>query len=250
MSNPEDKSSKANTSVVELGSVTGDGAESYWTPLRRENAEWLRSNAPPLAEMYEGALKILFAPGFPGKLRFVAHAMREIVNRLPDALGAAKGSHVDYAGRCNGIEMDWVKHGLPTDGTVPGALSDGAVSQSADVSIPRSVYLKVAALVKTHSRRCKNKERAGQFLDTIDPDGRDQSRKAILARDWTGLGSWAVGRAHLRSEGLNNKASTSEEMEHELLQEFERLEAGMGAFFREFFSTTDEIDKILEDANS
>jgi len=250
MSNPEDESSKAKASEVELASVTGDGGESYWTPLRRENAEWLRSNAPPLAEVYEGALKILFAPDFPGKLRFVAHAMREIVNRLPDALGAAKGSHVDYAGSCNRIETDWVKHGLPTDGTVPGAVSDGAVSQSGDVSVPRSVYLEVAALVMVHSQRGQNKERAGQFLDTIDPDGRDQHRKAILARDWTGIGRWTVKRAHLPSEGLNNKASTSEEMEDELLHEFERLEAAMGAFFREFFSTTDEIDKILEDANS
>jgi hypothetical protein len=250
MSTPEDESSNAKASEVPLASVTGDGGESYWTLLRRENADWLRSNAPPLAEVYEGALTILFAPGFPGKLRFVAHAMREIVNRLPDALGTAKASRVDYPGSCDRIERDWLKHGLPTDGTVPGAVSDGAVSDSADVSVPRSVYLEVAALVKVHLQRGKNKERAGQFLDTIDPDGRDQHRKGILARDWTGIGRWAVGRAHVPSEGLNNKASTAEEMQDALLQEFERLEAAMGAFFREFFSTTDEIDKILEDANS
>src|SRR5208282_5177201 len=159
-------------------------------------------------------------------------------------------SHIDYSGHCSGIEADWVNRGLPTDGTVPGAVSDGAVSESADVSVPRSVYLKVAALVEAHSRRGKNKERAGQFLDTIDPDGLDQARKAILARGWTGIGRWAVGRAHLPSEGLNSKDSTSEELEDQLLQEFERLEAAMGAFFREFFSTTDELDKILADANS
>ena len=119
MSNPEDESPKAKASEAELAYEAGNGGEFYWTPLRRENAKWLRSNAPPLAEVYEGALKILFAPGFPGKLRFVAHAMREIVNRLPDALGAAKASHIDYADRCSRIETDWVKHGLPTDGTVP-----------------------------------------------------------------------------------------------------------------------------------
>jgi hypothetical protein len=69
-----------NSSSAIAQSPSQQATPSYWTPLRRELADWLRSKAPQLAELYEGALKILFEQDFPGKLRFVTHAMREIVN--------------------------------------------------------------------------------------------------------------------------------------------------------------------------
>lgn len=64
--------------------------ETYWTEPRQELRAWFQRNAPSLGELYEGALRMFFAPEFPGRVRFVAHAVREIRNRLPDAIAGPK----------------------------------------------------------------------------------------------------------------------------------------------------------------
>jgi hypothetical protein len=214
--------------------------------------DWLRRNAPQLAELYEGALKILFEADFPGKVRFVTHAMREIVNRVPDVVGVAQAERVEYTSHCDSIQRDWRKHGLPTDGTIPGNLNVN-VTDAGDVSLPKSLYLKVAALVKAHSdSRKTNKERGTDLFNVIEPnDPALQYRRVLLVQEWQSIGRWAVGKAHVPVKGLAAPSVHSEETsEIELLHWFERLETALGAFFREFFNTTDELDKILEDANS
>src|SRR5262249_17939537 len=54
---------------------------SCWTPERLELKAWLTRNAPSLAELYEGAICLLFEHRLPGYTRFVTHAAREIANR-------------------------------------------------------------------------------------------------------------------------------------------------------------------------
>jgi hypothetical protein len=68
--------------------------KACWTPRRRELREWLRRNAPSLAELYEGAVSLLFDVPIPGYTRFVAHAVREI-RRPQSAAPLAMGSSSD-----------------------------------------------------------------------------------------------------------------------------------------------------------
>lgn len=237
---------KQLTGAVE--SASSDASNS--SPLRREVAEWLRRRAPDLADLYEGALKILSEPSFPGKLRFVAHAIREIVNRLPDALGAPAAAHIQYHNSCDRLEQDWRAHGLPIDGTIPCT-----PEADPEIRLPRSVFLKVSALLRAHSdARSDNEQRSDRMFELIDPEVRERS--AVLRREWKAIGTWAVGKAHvpiIRLEESNESAVPSESLElteEDVVGWFQRLETALGALLREFFATTDELDKILEEANS
>ena len=125
------------------------------------------------------------------------------------------------------------------------------------MSLPRSLYLKIGDLVEAHSSaRLVNRERGDRLFNAIEPDDPAlQFRRALLIREWQSIGRWAVGKVHVSVKGLATpELSTSVEADEARLVELnhwlERLEIALGAFFREFFNTTDELDKILEDANS
>ena len=59
--------------------------------------DWFRQVEPRLAELYEGAARLIADQSFPGRGRLICHAVREIRNRLPDAV-AGKGTSnlLDY----------------------------------------------------------------------------------------------------------------------------------------------------------
>ena len=54
----------------------------WWTDERARLYGWFQKTAPELATVYLGGLRILMDEGFPGRVHFAAHAMREIANRL------------------------------------------------------------------------------------------------------------------------------------------------------------------------
>ncbi|MEO7860432.1 MAG: hypothetical protein ABIU05_08300 [Nitrospirales bacterium] len=56
----------------------------WWTPQRLELKKWLGNKTPGLAEVYEGAVMMVYEHPVPGRVKFIAHAIREIGNRLPD----------------------------------------------------------------------------------------------------------------------------------------------------------------------
>ena len=64
-----------------------DAAKSSLRPEQFELLGWLENNAPALAPLYRGALALAMLDSFPGRVHFIAHAIREMRNRLPGALG-------------------------------------------------------------------------------------------------------------------------------------------------------------------
>ena len=90
--------------------------ENYWTEQRRDLLSWLQRNAPSLGELYEGSLIMIHNHDFPGKTRLIAHAVREIKNRLPDAIAGPKtATRLQYKNRLDDIVGDWQKSGLSLD---------------------------------------------------------------------------------------------------------------------------------------
>ncbi len=79
-----------------------------WPQKRHELLKWFSSNAKPLAEAYEGAIRLLNEGDFPGRIHFIAHAVRDIADRLVFVLDPQlKGRRVQYEQEMDGIEKLW-----------------------------------------------------------------------------------------------------------------------------------------------
>jgi hypothetical protein len=222
--------------------------ESFWNARRSELREWLRRNAPSLGELYEGVLVLLHGnPPIPGWPRFIAHGMREIGNRLPDALGGArKNKQLQYKNQVDGIAKLWRKSGLPV-ATADSLTSTSIPTQpTADVAVPRVVFRKLQILVEEHlTTREKPVEAAGRLFASFSPDDGDaNTRLAPIISEWVAIIKWFQQQAHDRlvSDDSYERA--------EFQARFEQAERILMALVRDFFKTTEELDDILEDTNS
>jgi len=218
-------------------------SHSCWTPTRTELREWLRRNAPSLAELYEGALKMVFEDPIPGRVRFVSHAVREIRNRLPDAISGPKASQrLDYPSRMDRIAEVWQRRAPNLESV---AAAGGNVS-TPDPTIPRELLASIAELVKDHQEtRRRPEEAAVRLFEGVAPENeefRDALRPTVL--QWLGVTEWFVGKAH--DSGLHDAGIDPQEFR----SQFERFELILGALVRGFYTTQRELNEILEAANS
>ena len=216
--------------------------ESYWNDLRKELRVWLQSNAPSLGILYEGTLKILFIDGFPGKEIFVAHAVREIRNRLPDhIIGVRIRKRVEYVNKLDSIVKEWERIGISLDGTLPLNLIDGGQIPSDRIELPRKLYIEITSLLREHkdSRETK-KDVAIRLFEGIAPEnkGLGHTLQPILTQ-WLDEKYSFVGIAH--GESITEK---------ELMIRFENFENIMAGLIRGFFKTLKGLDEILEDTNN
>ncbi len=223
--------------------------KTYWTPARQELHAWLYRNAPSLAELYEGTVRLLNDSILPGHVRFVSHAVREIRNRLPDVISGAKGDgQLQYKNRMDDLSKAWQKAGFSIDGLLLSSfLSDGTnISPSPDIQIPRDLFIKIATLIKDHeTTRTKPEDTAIRLFEACAPENhqsRDTLRPVII--QWLEVTNWFEKRNH--DSGRVDADCDS----IELRRQFDLFESALGALVRSFFSTTDELDGILEDANS
>ncbi|GIX08273.1 MAG: hypothetical protein KatS3mg115_2676 [Candidatus Poribacteria bacterium] len=220
----------------------------YWTPKRLKIREWFGRHAKSLGELYEGALGILFSEGpVPGRVRFVSHAVREIRNRLADVIAGPKGGRLDYVSRMDTLVEEWKRAGLPTDGSVPrGVKAEDRLPTSGDVPMPVRLYRQVASLVADHVRTREKPYEAGQRLfEAIDPNNkRAQEFLRPRIQHWLEITGWFVSRVH--DSGQTDDEAGAEELQGK----FEIFEGVLLALVVGFFETLEEIDEILEEANS
>lgn len=80
---------------LDLGGPDVSG-ESWWRPERVELFGWLKNNAPAVAPVYLGALRLAVLDSFPGRVHFVAHAIRETRNRLQYVFDTLSGPAPGY----------------------------------------------------------------------------------------------------------------------------------------------------------
>jgi hypothetical protein len=158
-----------STPTSQLCAAASASPEPYWNPLRRELEAWLGRYSPDLVEIYRGSLKILFDPAFPGRLRFVAHAVREIRNRVPDAITGTTPKRVDYINTCDRMLARWRRAGLPMDGTIPATVVTAGQSTTS-VEISRPIYAQIADLLREHSdARETKRQRAQRMYQVLNP---------------------------------------------------------------------------------
>lgn len=83
---------------------------------RRRILNWLETKAPALAPVYDGAVRMIQQPEFPGRVHFVAHAIREIMNRLPDAfIPKDQKGKIGYRELVDNVKTSWAPIKLDND---------------------------------------------------------------------------------------------------------------------------------------
>jgi len=209
-----------------------------WPQKRHELLKWFSSNAAPLAEAYEGAIRLLNEGDFPGRIHFIAHAVRDIADRLVFVLDPQlKGRRVQYEQEMDGIEKLWAELQ-----TIQGT-NDGAAAQDT-VPIDYRLASKIDALVRAHRERRQrpsNYELLFRFLMRQEPSQAEVSKR--LVSDFKKMRKWFMELTHLRG----NEAPKVDE--NELHTQFNKFEGILYSFVGGFFTGTAELDEILQQTN-
>jgi hypothetical protein len=223
---------------------------SCWSPARAELHGWLVRNAPSLAELYEGSVTLLYESRFPGRVRFVAHAVREIRNRLPDVLSGPRGGRFNWKDRLDKLLTIWMQYNFPLDDALTGLTflnhPEPDLSGPKQVLLPVPIMRSVVRLLRDHAdAREKPLEAATRLFEACAPENRQQREGLLpLVRQWIEATNWFVRNAH------DSGKTDAEVDERTLSSHFELFERTLVALVGRFFTTARELDEILEEANS
>jgi len=226
-------------------SVTADPV-AYWTRSREELFDWLKKNAPSLAELYRGSVSLLFGPPVPGYTRFVSHAVREIRNRLPGAItGVESAGRVEYKGRLDEIGAEWKRAGMVVDSQASQSGATVSADKSwTEVVLPRKLARKIARLIDDHdAAREKPRDTAVRLFEGAAPRNqrfREALRPVVV--QWMEVCNWFMERTH-------DSGTTDEKIDaNEFRRNFELFEStllGIVHGVSTFFVNTEELDAIL-----
>lgn len=184
----------------------------------------------------------------PGWSRLVGHSVREIRNRLPDAVAERRVSkQVQYVQRLNRISELWAQQGSNSPPPPEKALGEEAPSSRVPdvVALPKDLYDDIALLVREHQEGSERRfEGAYRLFEALVPESKGQrDMLEPIVNQWLTITDWFMKRTHdaLQDDGNFNIP--------DFRAQFEKFEMMLGAVIRDFFRTTDELDKILEDTN-
>jgi hypothetical protein len=121
----------------------GPAPRPPWTRARLELHGWLQRTAPSLARLYKGAVQLMFETQVEGRERFIRHAVREIRNRLPDAINGDRREQVKYRKVVNELAEAWKRSGLPIDGHAQVSIgsSSSADQPPTTLGVPEILYV-------------------------------------------------------------------------------------------------------------
>lgn len=207
-------------------------------PVDREQLRARLSEiAPPLADIYAGAISVLSRPEFPGRAHFLAHAAREIANGLPEWTTGVTGSPRE-AERLERLAERW-RAAFPAADIQAARLGEAATS----VVIPRDIFDEMSKILIDRSTRSSSRDSVLRFFNWLGPGNRylpaDLTR---FVREWMRLRGWFEGNAHARRSP--KKAPPDE---GEAVAYFERFEQWLDSLLKGFFASQRELDARLEE---
>lgn len=215
-------------------------ASTVWAPQRLELLQWFRKAAPGLAEAYAAAVELSEKEPFPGISQFLAHALRDIMNRLPDAV-AAKAEWMDASRALDRVRVSWVRAGLPLSATLQEDAGD--TPPVPDVPIPRELYGEIQDVLREHGKASeRSEESARRVFRILLPPGAAVS--PVVTKEWIHVRKWAASKAHF------NHAAPRDTDWNECRSRLGQLETLMRGLIGPFFAISRELDEILEAANS
>lgn len=240
----DDRSHNGESGVSAAPVVPREAAEQWWNPERAALHGWLVRRASHLAPLYLAAVRMAMDEGFPGRVHFIAHAIREINNRLPDALdGALQRPKSKYPSHVEKVRQRWVDEGFPADGTGPSLdKPPEAVPGRTGFAVSSEFIVEVGRLVAHHieleSVREALKVPRFEILAGAGPHPR------YVWNDWRRATRSAEQFAHARDKELPPTA------DREWTDNFLAFERFLIVVSKRSYETIADIDDLLQEANS
>jgi hypothetical protein len=203
---------------------------------QRKIIDWLKQVHTGLAELYDGAVQLLNEEGFPGRGRFICHAVRDIRNELPDAVaGKATSPRLDYRREIDKLARAYGRAGL---GSVREPTEQGQDGQW----VGRDVLAPLQEIVQKHKGVRNTKvENAKRWLIALDPENKQLEQGLVpVVEKWIEETEWFVERAH---EG-------KEIDEGELVQRFRAFEDVLQSLVGYFYEGLQELEELVAEANN
>jgi hypothetical protein len=208
-------------------------ASILWTQRRQELRRWFEQRHPELATAYVGAVELIGNPESPWRLHFMAHSVREILNRLVDVFDPEfDGGRVQYVNDLDKIADEWeIEDHLFNRQTAPDL---GEM-----VSIPFVTARRVHRLICRH-RESRARPSLGELLVRTSSAPNVTDERVVQAVKE--MHRWFQARAHLRREPCVID-------EVELQRQFGSFENLLHSFVGDFFTGVRDLDEILQQAN-
>jgi hypothetical protein len=216
------------------------------SPEQEQIATMLGQEAPPLRDVYTAAVRLLADTSFPGRIKFICHAGRDICTSAPLILGIERSRRADTTTILKEIEEVWRESGLERIGVSSSLQSPPDPSVLApDIPIPPHIFRMLQSLIEEYRLGKLNKtEQTISFLRKVAPEVGDQIE--LLAPQfatWDSLRDWFQEHTHAGVE-------VQTWAEEELQSRFTLLEKFLLTVNQTFYEGVGDLDEILAQANS
>lgn len=227
---------------------TGTAGIVRWDVQRERIYSWLQDQGGRgFAEAFKGAAMLTHSKP-PAYVRFVCHALRDILNGLPAAISKEQRKQVQYRHLVDKILAQWTTEGLPR-GPIAAtnvALEQQVIGRFEEVTISAEMVARISTLLNEHEQGlARGKENPLTFLEASIPESAGRPDLLAIPRaQWKALQADAQQDAHENGHGC----TADDEIACEDL--FARFESLLSALAGSYYLSLENIDAILEEANA
>lgn len=198
----------------------------------------LRREVPEIATMYEAGLRLIADEAFPARVYLVGHAMREIMNRLPDHYDIPQPDPVQYHDVIARISPRWKNSVRPTLDSV----ASGPTTRLPEYPVPAEVAFQLDDLIRRHDESVGRRRDAHvRLLASRDVPGAVPAYPEPVIRQWFEIRG--VEFAHMR-DGRTPPPSVDE-----CLSSWAKMEEILHAILAPKHESFKDIDDVLKEAN-
>lgn len=200
--------------------------------------DWLNEDLrlPVFAEAYKGAA-ILMDQKPAGYVSFVAHAGRDLMNRLASTVSGIKSERVQYQQHIDKLQSDWLNAWRFSNDLSPYVAEKGHL-------IPTDVCQRISDLIDEHrSGRIRSANADGLFFSTFLNYADKDKIPANFLSEWKAAKEWFLQYAHLRDKPFRA------EIDNELVKYFNCLDGYLYIAASSQYNRLKELNEILDATN-
>jgi hypothetical protein len=228
--------------------VSLDVSTIRWDAQRERIYSWLGDQGGPgFAQAFKGAALLMHLKP-PAYVRFVCHALRDITNGLPAVIAKKERKQVQYHQLMDQILAQWKTERLPRGpiATTNVALDQQDSGRFEEVTISAALVEKLATLLNEHEQgRARGKENPLSFLESSIPEIAGRTDLLEIPR-----AQWKALQADAQQDAHENGKGSSAEDEAACANLFARFESLLASLAGSYYVSLENIDAILEEANS